>query len=85
MGVTWTLYDMLTSIDVKFPSILPSVQVKEGGPKILPKSQEKLEIHVHNMKKYSQLLPCRHPSFTDVMFSGKQTTARKMVDQLKNC
>ena len=22
MGVTWTLYDMLTSIDVKFPSIL---------------------------------------------------------------
>ena len=61
-----------------------SVQVK-GGPKILPKSQEKLEIHVHNMEKYSQLLPCRHPAFTYVMFSGKQTTARKMVDQLKNC
>ena len=31
MGVTWTLYDMLTSIDVKFPSILPVSRLVSSG------------------------------------------------------
>ena len=67
-----------------------SVQVKRGGPKILPKSQEKLEIHVHNnYEEIQSTLPLQTPRFygcyvlgqTDNCTQGGGSTKKLLIKE----